>query len=84
MHVPVSSQMGISSAMLRFSHFAVPVGHVPSWGNALTGSVSPKPAMILAVTFLTNSGALSGTVGGISIVLVTRSGTFTSKRLARV
>jgi hypothetical protein len=32
------SQVGISSAKLRFSHFAVPVGKVPSTGNALTGN----------------------------------------------
>src|SRR4051812_11224053 len=36
-----SSQIGIEIAMLRFSHFAVPLGHVPSIGNALTGRRSP-------------------------------------------
>src|SRR5512137_2954578 len=33
-----SSQAVISSAMLRFSHWAVPVGNVPSMGILLTGS----------------------------------------------
>src|SRR5438477_4105641 len=41
-HVLVS-HTGISSARLRFSHFAVPVGKVPSAGNALLGSSSPFP-----------------------------------------
>jgi hypothetical protein len=36
--------------MLRFSHLVVPVGKVPSTGMALTGSRSPLPAMIIAVT----------------------------------
>ena len=36
-----SSQTGMSSARLRFSYCAVPVGNVPSSGNALTGSSSP-------------------------------------------
>ena len=58
------SQTGISSAMLRFSHFAVAIGHVPSTGNALTGSRSPLPASITAVTFWTKSGACSETSGG--------------------
>ncbi len=31
------SQTGISSAMLRFSHWVVPVGQVPSTGKAETG-----------------------------------------------
>ena len=31
------SQTGISVARLRFSYWAVPVGKVPSLGNALTG-----------------------------------------------
>ncbi len=55
------SHTGISRAMLRFSHWAVPVGKVPSMGMALTGRSSPSPAMILAVTFWTNSGAAAGT-----------------------
>ena len=52
------SQTGISRAMLRFSHCVVPVGQVPSTGNALTGSRSPLPAIITAVTVLTKSGRL--------------------------
>src|SRR5262249_8984363 len=35
------SHIGISSARLRFSHLAVPVGNVPSQGKALTGRLSP-------------------------------------------
>ena len=38
------SHAGISSARFRFSHFAVPVGKVPSGGKALTGNSSPWPA----------------------------------------
>ena len=43
--------------MLRFSYWVVPVGKVPSTGNALTGSRSPWPAIIGAVTRSTKSGA---------------------------
>ena len=43
--------------MLRFSHFVVPVGQVPSGGNAETGKLSPTPANMAAVTVLTKSGA---------------------------
>ena len=70
-----SSHTGISCAMLRFSHFAVPVGKVPSTGSALTGRLSPKPAIILAVTSCTNGGASGGTGGGTAMVLSARSGT---------
>ena len=35
------SQTGISEAMLRFSHWLVPIGQVPSTGNAETGRVQP-------------------------------------------
>ena len=31
------SQTGTSAAKFRFSHCVVPVGNVPSYGNALTG-----------------------------------------------
>ena len=58
------SQIGISSAMLRFSHRAVSVGNVPSTGSAETGNRSPSPAIIFAVTFRTKSGASAGTGGG--------------------
>ena len=57
------SQIGISCAMLRFSQRAVSVGKVPSTGNADTGSRSPWPAIIFAVTRCTNSGASAGTGG---------------------
>ena len=68
-HLPQSmhsdgSQTGISVAMDRFSHFDVPEGHAPSTGRALTGSRSPWPCSILAVTRWTKSGASSG-MGGI-------------------
>ena len=59
-----ASQTGISRAMLRFSHWVVPVGQVPSTGKAETGSRSPLPAIMTAATFLTNSGASSATKGG--------------------
>jgi hypothetical protein len=52
------------SEMLRFSKAAVPDGQVPSSGSAETGSSSPRPAIIIAVTRRTNSGASSGTRGG--------------------
>ena len=68
------SHTGISSAMLRFSHFAVPVGHVPSTGNALTGSRSPLPARITDVIFWTKSGAFSDTSGGRVRVALTAAG----------
>ena len=64
--------------MSRFSHRAVPVGYVPSAGSALTGSVSPSPAIIRAVTAWTKSGASAGTGGRRSASLVTVSGTVTS------
>ena len=80
----VSSQTGISRAMLRFSHCAVPVGQVPSTGNALTGSRSPLLASITAVTRFTKSGAMSDTIGGSARVAVTAAGTFTSCRCASV
>src|SRR5450759_5063833 len=65
-HLPQSmqiegSQIGIVWAMARFSYFVVPVGNVPSTGNALTGSWSPSPDISTAVTCLTKSGASSGT-----------------------
>ncbi len=60
--------------MLRFSHCAVPVGKVPSTGKTLTGSLSPRPAMISAVTLCTNSGASLATMGGILRLLDTFCG----------
>ena len=58
------SQIGISAAMARFSYLAVPDGKVPSGGIADTGSRSPSPASITAVTRCTKSGASAGTGGG--------------------
>src|SRR5436305_4946169 len=58
------SQIGISSARLRFSQRVVPMGQVPSTGKAETGSRSPLPAIITAVTFCTKSGASAATTGG--------------------
>ncbi len=78
------SQTGISAAMFRFSHWAVPVGQVPSTGNALTGSRSPLPASMTAVTRWTKSGAASATIGGIVRVADAAPGTFTSCRCASV
>ena len=74
------SQTGISSAMLRFSHFAVATGQVPSTGKALTGSRSPLPASITAVTFWTKSGARSETSGGRPSRALTAAGTRISCR----
>ncbi len=74
----VSSQMGISWAMDRFSHRVVPTGKVPSRGRALTGSRSPLPASIMDVTRCTKSGASSGTGGRRKTTEVTASGTVTS------
>ena len=54
-----SFQMGISSAILRFSQRVVPIGQVPSGGSAETGRASPSPASIAAVTVFTKSGAAS-------------------------
>ena len=65
------SHTGISSARFRFSHFAVPIGHVPSTGNALTGSRSPFPARSTAVIRWTKSGASADTSGGRPCVAVT-------------
>jgi hypothetical protein len=76
------SQTGISSAMLRFSHFAVAIGQVPSTGNALTGRRSPLPASITAVTFCTKSGARSDTSGGRIRAALTFAGTGTWCRCA--
>ena len=53
------SHDGSSSAVLRFSHSAVPVGQVPSTGKALTGNASPRPATITAVT-ASHEGAARG------------------------
>ena len=47
-------------AMLRFSHWVVAVGQVPSGGNALTGSRSPLPAIISAGHLLDEVGRLVG------------------------
>src|SRR5438045_9401645 len=73
-----SSQTGISAAMLRFSQRVVLVGNVPSTGNADTGSRSPLPAIITAVTLRTKSGAVSGTMGGREKGEVTCTGQGTS------
>src|SRR5208337_401314 len=73
-----SSQTGISLAMLRFSHMAVPVGKVPSMGIALTGSESPFPVTIVPKTSRTNFGACGDTAGSMSKSAVTLAGTFTS------
>jgi hypothetical protein len=62
-------QKYVSSAMLRFSQRVVPMGQVPSGGSAETGSASPRPASIAAVTVLTKSGAASETTGGINTVM---------------
>src|SRR5512138_2104216 len=72
------SQVGISRAIPRFSHFVVPVGQVPSIGNAETGSWSPWPASMSAVTRFTKSGADSETVGGRGAPVTFRPSVLTS------
>src|SRR5512141_1548947 len=76
------SHTGISSAMFRFSYLLVPDGHVPSGGKAETGRASPCPAMMVAVTRRTKSGASSGTGKGITFADVTESGTSTRARFS--
>jgi hypothetical protein len=78
------SQTGMSRAIARFSQRLVPVGQVPSTGNALTGSRSPLPAIIKAVTRFTKSGASSATRGGRTRVVVAAFGTATGCRFFRV
>ena len=78
------SHTGTISEMLRFSQRggAATARCRPS-GSAQTGSSSPRPAIIIAVTFRTNSGASSGTSGGRgSAVAACSSGTSTSCRWA--
>ena len=70
--------------MLRFSYWVVAVGQVPSAGTRLTGRLSPLPAIRVAVTLRTKSGAVSGTTGGRSRLLVTCPGTWTSRSPSRV
>ena len=53
--------------MARFSYCVVPVGKVPSTGSALTGSWSPSPAIMIAVTRWTKSGAPSGMSVGTGV-----------------
>jgi hypothetical protein len=77
-----ASHTGISSARFRFSHFAVPTGQVPSTGKALTGSRSPLPASITAVTRCTKSGACWATTGGRVRVAFAACGTGISCRWA--
>ena len=72
------SQIGISKAMARFSKRLVPVGQVPSGGNALTGSWSPWPSRMRRVTRCTKSGASAGTVGRAVGGAVAVAGTATS------
>src|ERR1700722_12961360 len=78
------SHTGISSARLRFSHLAVPVGNVPSAGNALTGNSSPRPAYIVPNTSRSNSGADGENGGGILMGRGVLGGAFFSKKWARV
>ncbi len=65
------SQIGISSAMERFSYCVVSVGNVPSMGRAETGRRSPSPARMRDVTRSTKSGTCAGTGGRRWIAEVT-------------
>ena len=76
------SQTGISAARLRFSQREVESGQVPSTGNAETGSRSPLPAIMSAVTRFTKSGAASATRGGRRRAVVGSPGTRASWRCA--
>jgi hypothetical protein len=67
----VVSHCGSSSAMLRFSNRVVPVGQVPSAASGSPAGSLPRPAISVAVTRCTKSGALAGTTGGRSKVLDT-------------
>ena len=79
----LASQTGISSAIDRFSQRAVSVGKVPSAGMALTGSRSPRPAMISPVTALTNTGALPAMERRVCTIPFACSGTGISKSARR-
>jgi len=70
--------------MRRFSHLVVPSGQVPSTGKADTGSRSPLPAIITAVTRWTKSGAPAGIADCFRKVDVACAGTATSTRWASV
>src|SRR5690606_21634261 len=76
------SQTGTASARSRFSHWAEPLGQVPSTGRAETGSWSPSPAIRRDETSRTNSGAPAGTGGRMATVLVAAPGTGTSASAA--
>src|SRR3954468_12599947 len=78
------SQIGISVAMHRFSICEVAVGKVPSGGNALTGSRSPWPASIVAVTRWTKSVVRPVVVGDRWLSDVTDSPIGTGKSCANV
>ena len=78
-----ASQTGMSWAMLRFSYCVVPVGNVPSTGRALTGRSSPRLAIIMPSTSLTNAGAVAGTGGTMCELEVTLAGHLTSWSAAR-
>src|ERR1039458_8171281 len=58
------SHAGISSARFLFSHFAVPVGKVPSTGKTLTGSSSPRPTFEELMEVLPEGEQFVGTRGG--------------------
>ena len=77
-----ASQIGISCAMLCFSHCEVALGKVPSTGSADTGSRSPLPSSIMAVIRWTKSGAARETTGRRCSAESARAGTFTSHSAA--
>ncbi len=69
------SHSATKSEILRFSYCVVPEGYVPSTGSALTGSWSPVPSSMDAVTSRTNSGAVFGTGGIMPFLPIGASGT---------
>ena len=76
------SHCGMNAATLRFSHWVVAVGHVPSSGMAETGSTLPFCAIIFAETFWMNAGASAGTAGGIFALPAGAAGYLTSSMAA--
>ena len=75
-----SSHTGISSAMLRFSWRAVPVGQVPSTGSSDTGRASPLPLISGMVTRRVKASRPSATIGAAPVSAAAASVCGTSTR----
>ena len=57
------SHTGIASAMLRFSHWAVPLAKLPSQGRALTGRASARRCSWGSTSSRTTAGAVARWAG---------------------